>query len=186
MQLAIKTPRNQKSVLRELAALAYRSIPSPQIQLAAKQLTADCTARDDSCELEAIFNAVKHGDARVAPLAKGLRYVADPRRVDFFTAPKRLMELCEQGGCGGDCDDHAALIAALAGAVGFKVGLRAWGPSKRQDGELTHVYAVAMLPKRQPADISAWEVVGLDTTVPESFVGWQPPPGHVITAWVED
>lgn len=181
MRLQYKQPRTQKAALRELAALAYRNVAAPKIQLAAKQLTTDCPARDDACELRAIYDAIKYGDPRVEGLAKGLRYVSDPRRVDLFIAPGRLMEMCEAGGCGGDCDDHAALMAALCAAIGFKVGLRAWGPSPQQGGELKHVYAVAGFPKGNPT-----EVVGLDTTVDNAEVGWEPTYGHVITAWVED
>lgn len=181
MRLQYKQPRTQKAVLRELAQLAYRNVAAPKIQLAAKQLTTDCPARDDACELQAIYKAIKYGDPRVEGLAKGLRYVSDPRRVDLFIAPNRLMEMCEAGGCGGDCDDHAALIATLCAAIGFKVGLRAWGPSSAQNGELTHVYAVVQVPKRNPT-----EVLGMDTTVEQADVGWEPDHGHVITAWVED
>jgi hypothetical protein len=183
LRLSIKNPSSQRAVLRELAGLAYRSIPAPQIQEAAKLLTSRdvCDDRDDRCELEQIYNAVKYGDDRVPWLAKGIRYVADPRSVDFFTAPKRLAEMCERGACGGDCDDQAAMVAALAGALGFKVGLRAWGPGSNPHGELTHVYAVVGFPKRDPV-----EVLGLDTTVEEAYVGWEPDSGHVVTAWVED
>lgn len=182
MRVTYKQPRNQKAVLNELAKLAYRAIPTPVIQKAAKQITADCDSRDDRCELDAIFNAVKHGDSRIRGLEKGLRYVADPRRVDLFTRPDKLLsEFCEENACSGDCDDHSALIASLAGAIGFKVGLRAWGPGTSPRGELTHVYAVAGFPKRNPK-----EAIGMDTTVDESELGWEPPNGHVITAWIED
>lgn len=73
-----------------------------------------------------------------------------------------------------NCDDHAALIAGLLGSLGFVVGLRVWG---RKKGEFTHVYAVVGLPKIGPT-----EFAGLDTTVDESEVGWEPPGGHVLTA----
>jgi hypothetical protein len=60
------------------------------------------------------------------------------------------------------------------------VGLRAWGPRNSQDYE--HVYAVAMLPKHGGPSS---RVVGLDTTVDESSVGWEPPNGRVLTAWLD-
>lgn len=136
-----------------------------------------CGARDDACELEAIFEAVKHGTPYVKGLAKGLKYIADPRWADHFTAPYRVLDQCARGACAEDCDGHAALIAALAGSLGFKVGLRVWGETH---SNYVHVYAVAGLPKREPRD-----TVGMDTTVPDSSVGWEPPNGAVLTAWLE-
>ena len=78
-----------------------------------------------------------------------------------------------------NCDDASMMVAALAGAVGFTVGLRAWGDLDTDDFQ--HVYAVAMLPKLDPR-----EVVGLDTTVEEAEVGWEPPEARVLTAWIEE
>jgi hypothetical protein len=57
------------------------------------------------------------------------------------------------------------------------MGCRAWGSTR---GEYTHVYAVAGYPKKNPS-----EDVGLDTTVPKATVGWEPPDGFVLTAWLE-
>lgn len=148
----------------------------PLVRETAFSIISDCASRDDECELEAIFNAVKHGDQRVAPLKRGFKYIADPRSTDYFTAPHRSLSACLRGACGGDCDDHTALICSLAGAIGFKVGLRAWG---EYGEDFSHVYAVAMLSKRNPT-----RVVGLDTTVEESSVGWEPPRGRVMTAWL--
>lgn len=76
-----------------------------------------------------------------------------------------------------NCDDHTMLIGALLSALGFRVGARAWG---REKGNYSHVYAVVGYPKRAPT-----KELGLDSTVKESFVGWEPPAGHVLTAWTE-
>ncbi len=181
MPIRVINAKNQKQALIALAQLtADGIIHNTDVRRAALAITNDCPSRNDECELEAIFEAVKHGDSRVRGLEKGLRYVADPRMADYFTAPGRMLQLCGEGACGGDCDDHSVLVASLAGAVGFKVGLRVYG---KIGEDYSHVYAVAALPKRarMPRD-----VVGLDTTVPSSFVGWEPPPGRVMTAWLPD
>ena len=136
----------------------------------------DCESRDDRCELQAIFEAVKFGDPKVEPLKRRFKYIADPNLADFFTAPHRSLKACVRGACGGDCDDHTALICALAASVGFRVGLRAWG---EYGEDFTHVYALAGLPKRDPS-----EEIGMDTTVKESYLGWQPPKGRVMTIWL--
>lgn len=159
-----------------LRDLTQKSIIDPLVRRTAMQIIQGCEARDDKCELEAIFNAVKYGDPNVPLLKTGLKYVADPNWYDYFVAPNRMLSECGKGACAGDCDDHASLICALAGSIGFKVGLRAWG--KANEDDYVHVYAVAALPKRPPYTL----VVGLDTTVPESYVGWEPPKGRVLTA----
>jgi transglutaminase-like putative cysteine protease len=177
MSLRVFDVQDQKEALRQLAELAQQSSVHPRVREAAIAIAQTCEARDDGCELEAIFQAVKHGTPAVPGLQNGIRYVADPRWADHFTAPYRLLEQAARGIASGDCDDHASLIAALAAAVGFQVGLRVWGPDS---SEYVHVYAVAGLSKRDPK-----EAVGMDSTVDESYVGWEPPGGAILTAWLE-
>lgn len=177
MRVSVYQVRNQREALKALADLARKSSVHPSIRRAALAITNDCPSRDDACELQAIFNAVKSGDSRIAGLGKGLRYVSDPRYADFFTAPHRVLDMCKRyDACGGDCDDHAALVCALGSAIGFRMGFRAYGQEPRV---FTHVYAIAGFPKRGPKD-----AVGMDTTVPYSNVGWQPPRGYVMDEWL--
>lgn len=178
MKVRVFDAVSQKHALTALAELTSRAIEqSPIVRETAIALITDrCADRDDDCQLEAIFDAVKHGDDRINGLEKGFRYVSDPVLADYFTAPGRSLDSCARGACGGDCDDHAALVASLAGAVGFDVGLRAWG---RFGKEFEHVYAVAKTPKH-----GVGRVVGLDTTYPNATVGWEPPQGRVMTAWL--
>lgn len=174
----------------ELARITSEDALSTQVMVTAKTILtqSDCRDRDGLCELRAIFDAVKEGDPRVPGLAKGLKYLNDPQTMDYFIRPRRMLELCKQGACAEDCDSHAALVAALCIASGFRAGLRAYGPGKT--GPYTHVYAVAILPKFGTDDVtgervgSGDTVYGLDTTVSQSRVGWQPPVGHVMTAWI--
>lgn len=174
--------KSQQDSLQLLAELTQRATVNPLVRnTALKILTIECQGRDrdDLCELRAIFDAVKKGHPGVAPFANGgFKYVADPRYADYFESPVDALENCLRGACGSDCDGHTALIGALCGAVGFKVGLRAWGRTK---GGFSHVYPVVAFPKRPPFQ----KVVGMDTTVPSSRVGWEPPEGNVLTAWLE-
>lgn len=169
---------DQVASLRTLAELALRGTVSPLVRTTALKIVRDCASRDDQCELEAIYNAVKHGDKEVAPLRRGFKYVADARFADYFTAPADSLQACLKGACGGDCDDHCALMCALLGSLGWRCGLRAWG--RRGEGSYSHVYAVAAFPKRPPHRAA----VGMDTTVPEFSFGDEPPRGDVITAWL--
>lgn len=169
----------QADSLMFLRDVALKASTDPAVRKAALILTSRCAARDDLCELRAIFNAVKEGDDRVPGLANGVRYVSDPQHIDHFSSPRRLLKMCEEGACAEDCDGHAALIAALGAAVGFRMGLRAYGKRGREK-IYTHVYAVAAFPKLGRVA----EVVGLDTTVPSAEVGWEPPRGNAMTAWL--
>lgn len=194
MRLSLIQTKTQKGALEQLAMLVQKSMIHPLVRETAFALTGRgiCADRDDMCEVEAIFNAVKYGTetdekgrnvqglglaSGKTGLENGVRYVADPRWTDHFTAPHRLLEQCQRGRCQGDCDDQAALVAALLGAIGFQVGLRVWGKSA---DNYVHVYPVVALPKRSPSN-----VYGLDTTVEESYVGWEPEGGVTMTAWME-
>lgn len=181
MRLSKLEVRTQADALKVLAELTLAGTLDPYVRAAALRLTNHLPGKDEAGEIEAIFNAVKFGDNRVPGLEKGVRYMADGRWADHFTAPKRLLQMCRDGMCAEDCDGHAALIAALLGSIGFMVGLRAWGPAGGQDYE--HVYAVAVYPKAGGKNA---RVLGLDSTVDESKVGWEPPPGKILTAWLDD
>lgn len=177
MRLSVYGVTDQRTALEQLAKLTQRGALHPAVREAAIAITSECRSRDDMCELKAIYDAVKFGTPAVQGLAKGLRYVADPRWSDYFVAANRILEMCKRGACAGDCDDHAGFIAAMCASLGYKVGLRAWG---QKLSELVHVYAVVGFPKREPQ-----EVLGMDTTVDEAHVGWEPPKGEVLTAWLE-
>lgn len=179
--------RTQEDSLRQLAELTERASIHELVRNTAIRIRQSCGSRSndlhqvnvDKCELEAIFETVKYGNATVPPFREGFAYVADPRFADYFSSPVDTINNCLKGACGGDCDDHTALVAALCASIGFKVGLRAWGRDKRG---FSHVYPVVAFPKRPPYK----QVVGMDTTVPESRLGWEPPKGHVITAWLHE
>lgn len=176
LRVSVYEVANQKAALKELAALIEKSTVDPLVRNAALAITHEVDSRDDEGEVRAVFEAVKTGSDQVRGLEKGLKYMSDPRWADFFTSPSRMLRQMSDHSsrAAGDCDDHAALICALLGSLGFVTGLRAWG---RQKGEFTHVYAVVAMPKIGPS-----EFIGLDTTVEESEVGWEPPKGHVLTA----
>lgn len=155
----------QRGALEELARIALEDSVHPLIVGAARKITNGCKSRDDDCELDAVYRWVR----------KNIRYVADPRDTDLFVHPHRLLQMATRGAGAGDCDDHASLIAALLTSIGWHCGLRAWGPN---DNEYVHVYAVVGYPKKKPN-----EVLGMDTTEDQE-VGWEPPGGANMTAWL--
>lgn len=169
--------KTQEGALKVLSELAQRATVHPLIRNTALKIIRNADARDDRAELEAIFRAVKHGDQEVAPLVNGVKYVADPTYADYFESPVDILTNCLKGACGSDCDGQTGLIIALAGSIGFTTGLRAYGT---REGRYSHVYPVVAFPKRPPFKT----VLGMDTTVPKSKVGWEPPEAHVMTAWL--
>lgn len=181
MQFSTRAIANQDQALLALRDLIYKGSEHPRVRAAALKIVSECESRDDECELEAIFNAVKHGTPLVRALRAGFPYRADPKTVDFFSSAARSLSMCDHGACGGDCDDHTVLNASLAGSLGFTVGARGYGKSRDQ---LVHVYAVALVPKRAERAGPNAKILAMDTTVPRSSLGWQPPPGVYPTAWV--
>lgn len=181
-RFALVEANSQEDALEMLARQAAPDTMNPKVRNTAIKIVRSCDARDDICELTAIFEAVKNGDSQVKGLADGLKYMSDNFFTDTFIAPSDLLDECEDGACAGDCDDHAGLCFALAGALGFRVGLRAWGPKGSKGFQ--HVYAVALVPKEEEDEPYEF---GLDTSADagESSAGWQPPEGHVLTAWME-
>lgn len=185
MAFRVQVVSGQPAALREIATLIAKGVHDPVVVRAARAITADLPARDDAAELTALYDAVKYGTDTVPALKNGFRYVADPRNADWYQSAAATLRECAAGACAGDCDEHTVLCASLAGALGFKVGARAWGPPKAS--EFTHVYAVVAYPKKGPwSDKDAASVRAMDTTVDEAYVGWQPPRGRVLTYWIED
>jgi hypothetical protein len=180
---------SQVKALKLLVELAQSSAIEERFRTAALQIVAPpvCDSRDDRCELEAIYEAVKFGTDRVAGMENGLKYVSDPRWADYFTKATKILKMLQlkNPANGEDCDGHAVFLMALCSAIGFRVGARAWGPDEDQDGEYEHVYCVVLVPKGAREDTAKVRIIGMDTTVDEAYVGWQPDYGHVLTVWAE-
>jgi len=68
----------------------------------------------------------------------------------------------------GDCDDHAMLIAAMLRSVGYNVQFKTVAAAASSPGQLSHVYVVV-----QDKRTGEWK--GVDSTVSQSFAGWEPP-----------
>lgn len=178
-QTVAQGDRGQDESLRAIARLIRSGIEDPRVRATALKIVRDCEARDDECELRAIYEAVKNGEPAVKALERGFPYRADPKNLDWFQGARRSLSMCEAGACGGDCDDHTILNASLAGALGFTVGARGYGKSR--SGPLSHVYAIAVVPKKASGLSGNGRIVGMDTTVPSASFGWQPPPGRYRT-----
>lgn len=86
-----------------------------------------------------------------------VRYVNDPLSLEIFT---QIPELLKRGY--GDCDDLAAMVAALFGAVGIPVRCRVI--KTRNTEGWSHIYPIAFLD-------GAWRA--FDASVPDARPGWE-------------
>lgn len=181
MAFRVERIGDQKAALRRICQLIADGSISPPVRRVALLLTRECKGRDDLCELHAIYDGLKNGTETVPGLSRGFRYVADPQAVDFFTSAPKSLALCEEGACGGDCDDATILIGALCASLGYTVGARAYGGST--DDGYTHIYPVVAVPKRGPWP-KGYTGHPMDITVEDAEVGWEPKKGHKLTYWV--
>ena len=150
----------------------FESVKDPIVLWVARKVTADC-GRDDNCELNAIYHAVKDGPIPL-PGPDGqtietpaLRFLQDPRFTDAYPSAGKILRWHAQGAIGEDCDGHTILVCSLLDALGWLVG----AVIASKDGvEFVHVFPVVGWPKDEPTE---W--VPMDTTVEEASVGWWPP-----------
>ena len=120
----------------------------PSVRALATQITRNLASRDYLGEITAVFNWVK----------QNIRFSGEFK--ETLQSPYVTLQLAT-----GDCDDHSTLIAALLLSLGYQVRFKTVGV----DGpDFSHVYAEVKL-KRQ----DKW--MAIDTTVPSSTVGWEPP-----------
>jgi hypothetical protein len=125
---------------------------------------------------------VKEGDSRVPALKNGLGYVADPKVADYYHGAGVMLELMAKGVRKFDCDDHTILLGSLLASLGFTVGARAYGRPSSPNFE--HVYCVVAIPKKGPWPASYYGH-GVDSTVKDATVGWEPKRGKILTLWLE-
>ncbi|KKN61357.1 hypothetical protein LCGC14_0522890 [marine sediment metagenome] len=121
-----------------LQGLVASSNKDPLVRKKALAVTHTCPARDDACELSAIFehnsdpeNVRYTGDIGAHVLVPG----GEPEAVDTFQTAKRTLEFR-----GGDCDDHAVLNATMASQNGFDTKFRI---TSNTGATWDHIYAMA-------------------------------------------
>lgn len=114
-------------------------------------VTQGCRARNDACELDAIYEFVQ----------RNVRYTGDITNKDTFQSAFRTLQYG-----GGDCDDHAVVNAVLAMENGFQTMFRI---TSNTGASWDHIYTLVGLPKVGPR---RW--VALDTTLPRGSVGREP------------
>lgn len=139
-----------------------KGVRDARMRKLALAITRGCPPRDGSCEARAVHEWV----------GENIRYTGDvgeivmephgtPEVLDLFQSPLRTIEYG-----GGDCDDHAALAAALLALNGISPGLVVSSSDGVNDD---HIFACAHLPKDGPS-----VCVPVDTTLGARAFGRKP------------
>jgi hypothetical protein len=128
-------------------------LQDPRMRQIGLAVTQGCRARNDMCELAAIFQFVQ----------ENVRYTGDIVNKDTFATAYRTLQLG-----GEDCDGHAVLNSVLAGENGFQTKFRI---TSNTGATWDHIFCMAGVPKHSP---TRW--IALDTTLPgANKFGVQPP-----------
>jgi hypothetical protein len=159
---SVNTLNDRVKILRRLVwkgqqAVDPRAQPigglgDPMMRRIGLLVTRACQARNDLCELGAVFDFV----------ARNIRYTGDIAFKDTFQSALRTMQMH-----GGDCDDHATVNAVLAMENGFQTKFRI---TSNTGPTWDHIYLMAGLPKHAP---TRW--IALDTTLGRGRFGKEPP-----------
>ncbi len=131
------------------------SIRDPQMLLIGRAATEVCKARDDRCELMAIYDFVK----------RNVRYTGDVVNKDTFMSAYRVLQYG-----GEDCDGHSVTTAVLSAVNGFTPKFRI---TSNYGTSWDHIYTIVGVPKLEPR---TW--IALDTTLPgetSARFGKEPP-----------
>lgn len=135
------------ATLRAMRSLVTQWRADPRVVSAARTVVFYELNKDEMSEARALYHFVR----------SHVRYVRDVLDTETLATPLATME-----SRGGDCDDHATLLATLYEAIGFPTRFVIAG--YHAPGEYEHVYLQVMV----------WgEWVSVDTTEPEYF-GWEP------------
>lgn len=132
--------------------LVWDGLKDPAMRQLALQITRRCQARDDLCELKAIFD---YNQTRI-------RYTGDIAGLDTFSSWRRALEFG-----GEDCDGHAIANATAIGHNGFGCVFRL--TTSKPGTAWEHVYAVALFSKLEPQ-----AGIAMDTTLPGGKLGDEP------------
>lgn len=149
----MNTLEDRVKILRRLvwlgdAAFGRRNAPigglkDPRMRQIGLEVTSGCPARNDMCELAAIFEFVK----------RNVRYTSDITDKDTFSTAWRTLQYG-----GEDCDGHSVLNAVLAMENGFQTKFRI---TSNTGASWDHIFCLAGVPKTSPRK---WVV--LDSTLP--------------------
>lgn len=153
--------RGTAQTIAEMRRLARAASVDPAFVMFCRSIVSNIKSKDYFAEAQRIYDIVK----------KHVRYVFDPRHMEYVQDPRWVMFVDGSG----DCDDHAATIAAMAMALGHEAAFKTIGADKNRPEDFSHVYALIGIQKGPNTE---WWAA--DTTQKSGSLGWEPPQ-RVIT-----
>jgi hypothetical protein len=141
------------------AVMGNEGVASAEVRRQALTIVQGVASRDQQGEIAAVLQWVK---SNIAFRGEWAETVQTP----LVTLQLRA----------GDCDDQSTLMAALLGSLGYKTRFKTVAADPRAPYAFSHVYIEIFQRKT-----GQW--VALDSTVPQSFPGWQPPNIFRQKAW---
>jgi hypothetical protein len=141
------------------AVMGNEGVGSAEIRRQALTIVQGVASRDQQGEIVAVLQWVK---SNIAFRGEWAETVQTP----LVTLQLRA----------GDCDDQSTLMAALLGSLGYKTRFKTVAADPSAPYAFSHVYIEIFQRKT-----GQW--IALDSTVPQSFPGWQPPQIFRSKAW---
>lgn len=141
------------------AVMGNEGVGSPEIRRQAIQIVQGVASRDQQGEIAAVLQWVKTNIAFRGEYAETVQ------------TPLVTLQLRA-----GDCDDQATLLAALLSSLGYKTRFRTVAADPSAPWAYSHVFTEVFQRKS-----GQW--ISLDSTVPQSVPGWQPPRVFRSQAW---
>lgn len=141
------------------AVMGSEGVHSPEIRRQALSIVQHVASRDQQGEITAILQWVKANIAFRGEYAETVQ------------TPLVTLQLHA-----GDCDDQSSLMAALLGSLGYKTRFKTVAADPTAPWAYSHVYIEIFQRKS-----GQW--IALDSTVPNSYPGWQPPKIFRSKAW---
>jgi hypothetical protein len=141
------------------AVMGNEGVASAEIRRQALTIVQGVASRDQQGEIAAVLQWVK---SNIAFRGEWAETVQTP----LVTLQLRA----------GDCDDQSTLMAALLGSLGYKTRFKTVAADPSAPYAFSHVYIEIFQRKT-----GQW--ISLDSTVPQSYPGWQPPQIFRSKAW---
>lgn len=142
--------------IASIQKMIEKSVQDPEMRALAGRITQSCPDRDGLCEAKSIYKAIKKQVRYVGDIAPIKMSNGDVDGIDLYQSARRTWDMQM-----GDCDDQTILAATLLASIGITPRLRVTAETK--NGEESHIYPIALLPKFDPS-----YAIALDTTLPGS------------------
>jgi hypothetical protein len=148
--------KGTEATIKEMRRLARLASLDPKFVMFTRSIVAGLPSKAYYDEANRLFEFVR----------KHVRYVLDPRGMEYVQDPRHVMFVDGQG----DCDDQSTMIAAMALSLGHEAAFKTIAVGHSRPNEFSHVYPLIGIQKGLNTE---WWAA--DTTQKNAHLGWEPP-----------